>query len=151
MSQEISRVAVLGAGTMGLGIAHVSALAGYETRLFDPYEKALERAGKTIERNLAKGVERGKVDAEDAGATLARLSRHDRLEPALDGADLLIEAVPEDMELKVGLFQQADAAAPDHCLFASNTSGLSITEMAGASGPAPAASPGCTSSTRSTS
>jgi len=133
-SPEITTVAILGAGTMGAGIAHVAALGGYATRLYDAFPEALERAGATIERNLAKGVERGKVAAADAEAARGRLSAERELEPALAGADLAIEAVPEEMALKVELFGRADALAPAHCLFASNTSGLSITEMAAASG-----------------
>ncbi len=132
---EITTVAVLGAGTMGLGIAHVAAAGGYRTRLYDPFPEALARAGKTIERNLAKGVERGKVSrgsrrARPAGGspTAARSG------PAVAEAGLVIEAVPEQMALKVELFGEADRLAPAHCLFASNTSGLSITEMAAASG-----------------
>jgi 3-hydroxybutyryl-CoA dehydrogenase len=131
---EIAAVAVLGAGTMGAGIAHVAALGGYATRLWDPFPEALERAAATIARNLAKGVERGKVAAADAAAARARLACERELAPALDGADLVIEAVPEEMALKVDLFRRADALAPAGCLFASNTSGLSITEMAAASG-----------------
>lgn len=133
-SRAIDTVAVLGAGTMGLGIAHVAALGGCATRLYDAFPEALERARATIERNLAKGVERGKVDAADAEAALGRLTAERELEPALAGADLVIEAVPEEMALKVELFGRADALAPAHALFASNTSGLSITEMAAASG-----------------
>jgi len=131
---EVATVTVLGAGTMGAGIAHVAALGGYATRLFDAFPEALERAGATIERNLAKGVERGKVAAADAATARGRLSRERELEPALAGADLVIEAVPEEMALKVELFGRADELAPAHCLFASNTSALSITEMAAASG-----------------
>jgi len=133
-SPEIDTVAVLGAGTMGLGIAHVAAAGGYPTRLYDPYPEALERAQKTIERNLAKGVERGKLTEEEAHEARGRLTYGHELEPAVDDADLVIEAVPEEMALKVELFGRADALAPARCLFASNTSGLSITEMAAASG-----------------
>ena len=131
---EIATVAVLGAGTMGAGIAHVAALGGYATRLYDAFPEALARAAETIERNLAQGVERGKVAADDARAALERLACERALEPALAGADLAIEAVPEEMAQKVELFRRADELAPADCLFASNTSGLSITEMAAASG-----------------
>lgn len=131
---EITTVAVLGAGTMGLGIAHVAAAGGYRTRLYDPFPEALGRAEKTIERNLAKGVERGKVTAEQARETSGRLSYGSEIGPAVAEAGLVIEAVPEQMALKVELFGEADRLAPAHCLFASNTSGLSITEMAAASG-----------------
>lgn len=132
--RAIERIAVLGAGTMGLGIAHVAALSGYPTRLHDPYAEALERAVKTIGRNLAKGVERGKVVEDDAKAALDRLRPERELGAAVADADLVIEAVPERMELKVEVFGEADRAAPAECLFATNTSGLSVTEMAAASG-----------------
>lgn len=134
MSREISTVAVLGAGTMGLGIAHVAALAGYRTHLYDAVPEALEGAVKRIGNNLAKGVERGKVTSDDAAAALERLTPERQLEPAVAAAGLVIEAVPEDMAIKAELFQRVDAAAPGECLLASNTSGLSITEMAAASG-----------------
>lgn len=131
---EIATVAVVGAGTMGLGIAHVAALAGYATRLYDPFAEALESAIETIGRNLAKGVERGKVDAADAKAALDRLTPERELGAAVADADLVIEAVPEQMALKIEVFEKADAAAPPGALFATNTSGLSVTEMAAASG-----------------
>jgi 3-hydroxybutyryl-CoA dehydrogenase len=134
MSQEISSVAVLGAGTMGLGIAHVAALAGYRTHLYDTQPEALERAVRRIERNLAKGVELGKVAAADADAARGRLGATGDLAVAVQAAGLVVEAVPEDMRLKIELFERVDALAPAACLFASNTSGLSITEMAAASG-----------------
>jgi 3-hydroxybutyryl-CoA dehydrogenase len=131
---EIATVAVLGAGTMGLGIAHVAAAGGYRTRLYDPYPEALARAEKTIERNLAKGVERGKVTEAAAREARGRLSYGNEIGTAVGDAGLVIEAVPEQMALKVELFREVDRVAPAHCLFASNTSGLSITEMAAASG-----------------
>ena len=134
MPEQISTIAVLGAGAMGRGIAHVAALGGYSTRLYDPAQEALESAHTTIHRNLDKGVSRGKVEPEAAAAAKERLSLHDALAAAVDDADLVIEAAPERMELKVALFQEANAAAPEHALFASNTSALSVTEMGAASG-----------------
>ena len=131
---EIRTIAVLGAGTMGRGIAHVSALGGYRTELFDTSPEALDLARATIERHLAKGVDLGKVDASDARGALERLHLHDALEPAVAGADLVIEAAPESMELKLRIFEQVAAAAPPAAILTSNTSGLSITEMATASG-----------------
>ena len=131
---EISTVAVLGAGTMGRGIAHVAALAGYTTFLYDPFPEALKKAESTIHRNLAKGVELGKVAADLAERTRGLLSLQEDLAGAVREADLVIEAVPEDMALKVRTFQQVVAACPEHALLASNTSALSITEMAAATG-----------------
>ena len=134
MSHDIHTIAVLGAGTMGRGIAHVAALGGYETRVFDPLPEAREAAAAAVRRNLDKGVELGKVAPADAEAAVARLSWHGELAAAVDGADLVIEAVPEDMELKVETFREVVRHAPQHALLASNTSAMSITEMAAASG-----------------
>ncbi|MEA2693891.1 MAG: 3-hydroxybutyryl-CoA dehydrogenase [Acidobacteriota bacterium] len=133
-SETIRTVAVLGAGTMGRGIAHVAAAAGYVTRLHDPFPGALEKAQASIHKNLAKGVELGKVDPAVAERARAGLHLASDLGAAVADADLVIEAAPEDMTLKVETFRQVAAAAPEHALFASNTSALSITEMAAASG-----------------
>ncbi|MEM7480705.1 MAG: 3-hydroxyacyl-CoA dehydrogenase NAD-binding domain-containing protein [Acidobacteriota bacterium] len=133
-SESVQNIAVLGAGTMGLGVAHVSALGGYSTALYDPHREALERARQRIEKNFAKGVELGKVEAAAAEAALGRLATTSDLPAAVAETDLVIEAAPESMELKVELFTQCDEHAPAAATFASNTSGLSITEMAAASG-----------------
>ena len=130
----IETIAVLGGGTMGLGIAHVAALGGYRARLFDVDETALERALGRIRGNLDKGVERGKLTSEEAEAAKGRIELSTDFEQAVAGAGLVIEAVPESMELKIETFRRAAEAAPTDALFASNTSGLSITEMAAASG-----------------
>jgi len=134
MAPEISNVTVLGAGTMGRGIAHVAADAGYQTRLYDTQQAALEKAGATIRRNLAKGVELKKVDPAVAEAALANLRLLDNLSEAVEDTGLVIEAVPEDMALKIETFHAVAIHAPDDALFASNTSALSITEMAAGSG-----------------
>jgi len=137
MSQNpsaISTVAVLGAGTMGRGIAHVSALAGFATHLFDTSADALRKAESSIHRNLAKGVELGKVAADAAETARRGLHLDTDLATAVAQADLVIEAVPESMALKIDTFQQVSRNCPEHALFASNTSALSITEMAAASG-----------------
>lgn len=134
MGPEIQTIAVLGAGTMGRGIAHVSALAGYRTLLFDTDAGALSRAEASIHKNLRKGVELGKVTASAAEGARLSLKLVRELDEAVGGADLVIEAVPEDMRLKVEIFGRVAAAAPTHVLLASNTSALSITEMAAASG-----------------
>ncbi len=131
---KIETIAVLGAGTMGRGIAHVAALGGYQTRLFDIDEGVLDEAVTTVRRNLAKGVELGKVDAADAEAAGDRLATSSELASAVEEADLVIEAVPESMQLKVETFERVVEAAPERALLASNTSGLSITEMAAATG-----------------
>lgn len=134
MAPQISTITVLGAGTMGRGIAHVSALAGYETCLFDTSAEALRKAEATIHRNLDKGVELKKVDAGAAARAKELLALEDNLMEAVSRADLVIESVPEDIALKVETFRAVALHAPGHALFASNTSALSITEMAAASG-----------------
>lgn len=130
----ISQIAVLGAGTMGRGIAHVSALAGYTTNLYDVDAGQLGAAERSIHRNLDKGVELGKLEAEAATGAKERLALEDDLAAAVIDADLVIEAAPESMELKIELFQAVSRHCPDTTLFASNTSALSVTEIAGASG-----------------
>ncbi len=131
---EINTIAVLGAGTMGRGIAHVAATGGYSTRLFDTQSDALEAAVASIHRNLDKGVSLGKTEAEVAAAAKANLSVRTDLDAAVESAELVIEAIPESMELKIETFGRVAASAPAEALFASNTSALSITEMAGATG-----------------
>lgn len=131
---NIRNVAVLGAGTMGRGIAHVAALAGFETELFDVDGRALARAEEAIHRNLDKGVALGKVVAEDAAAAKDRLALDTDLAAAVEEADLVIEAAPESMALKIELFRKVADFAPPRALFGSNTSSLSVTEMAAASG-----------------
>ncbi len=131
---EISTLAVLGSGTMGRGIAHVAALAGYRTHLFDVSRKMLDQAESTIHKNLDKGVALGKVDPHAAAQARTGLTVHTELGEAVANADLVIEAIPEEMVLKVETFAAVAALSPAHTLFASNTSALSITEMAAASG-----------------
>ena len=133
MSKTVETLAVLGSGTMGRGIAHVAAVAGYETTLFDVSRDALATARSQVWRNLDKGVDLGKISAEDSQAARSRSRFLDSLEAAVSAADLIIEAVPEDVELKVRVFSDVARHAPAKAIFASNTSGLSITEMAGAS------------------
>ncbi|HEV8630470.1 MAG TPA: 3-hydroxyacyl-CoA dehydrogenase NAD-binding domain-containing protein [Thermoanaerobaculia bacterium] len=129
--KTIATVAVLGAGTMGRGIAHVAAQGGYATHLFDVSATALDKARQAIERNLEKGVKLGKVEQAAAAATLGRLQLHAEIAPAVAAADLVVEAVPERLELKVETFDVVARSCPPDALFASNTSGLSITEIAG--------------------
>ena len=123
---------MLGAGTMGHGIAHAAAAAGFETRLFDVAEAQLARARDQIENVFRKSVELGKATAADADAGLARLSTTRDIVGALDDADLVIEAAPERLDLKLMLMADIDAHAPAAAIVATNTSALSITEMAGA-------------------
>jgi|HubBroStandDraft_3_1064219.scaffolds.fasta_scaffold01724_6 3-hydroxybutyryl-CoA dehydrogenase len=132
--QPLQTLAVLGAGTMGRGIAHVAALAGFTTHLYDTDGAALAKAEASIHKALAKGVELGKVSAEQAAAARRNLAVSTDLGAAVTAADLVIEAVPEDIALKVEIFREVVRRAPAHVLLASNTSALSITEMAAATG-----------------
>jgi 3-hydroxybutyryl-CoA dehydrogenase len=128
----VGEVAVLGAGTMGAGIAYVAALAGCRVALFDVDEGQRQRGLQRIQAMLDKGVERGKVDAESRRVTLERLRAVSSLADAATGADLLIEAVPEHLELKTRVFAQLGDLAPAHAVLASNTSSLSISRIAAA-------------------
>jgi 3-hydroxybutyryl-CoA dehydrogenase len=128
--QTITRIAVLGAGTMGNGIAQVCAMAGYAVALHDPQPGAVDRALGTIRGNLDKGVERGKVTADARESALANLRAVDGVSAAAAGADLVIEAVPERMELKTAIFGELDSAAPEHAILATNTSSLSVGRIA---------------------
>ena len=128
----IHSIAVLGAGIMGRGIAHASALGGYPTLLQDTSQQALDQAVSEITALLEKGVAIGKVAEDAAVAARKRLSTARSLEEAAREADLVIEAVPERIEVKVELFARLDRAAKPATILASNTSSLSITEMAAA-------------------
>lgn len=132
--QTIHRVAVLGAGTMGNGIAQVCAMAGYDVALHDPQPGAVERALGTIRGNLEKGVERGKVSLELRDLALRSLRAATSLEDAAATADLVIEAAPESMELKMAIFAALDREAPPHALLGTNTSSLSVGRIAEATG-----------------
>ena len=123
-------LAVLGAGTMGHGIAQVAAMSGYETRLFDIMPEALEVARGQIEANLGKGIERGKVTPEERDRALEMLSYTRYLGDAADGVGIAIEAVPETMELKQKVLTTCAEAAKSDAVLASNTSSLSITAIA---------------------
>ncbi len=129
---NVKTIAVIGAGIMGRGIAHVAALGGFDPILNDVSADLLESARSRIGRDMQKGVDRGKLTAEAMGAGLDRLRTSTDLAESAAEADLVIEAVPEKIDLKMDLFGRLDKAAPDHAVLATNTSGLSITEMAAA-------------------
>ena len=131
----IRRIAVLGAGTMGHGIAHASVAAGYDTRLFDVADTALDKARAAIEEVIEKGVALGKLSSGDAGAIIGRLTTTSSLGHALDGMEFIIEAAPERIDLKLALMADIDRLAPKTAIIATNTSALSITELAGAVNP----------------
>jgi 3-hydroxybutyryl-CoA dehydrogenase len=128
---EIKTIAVIGAGIMGRGIAHVAALGGYRTILEDLVPAALRKAESEIRTNLDKAVELKKVSPNDANAAVARLEYADSVDEAARQADLVIEAVPEEMESKIEIFTLLDKICRPGTIFASNTSSLSVTEIAG--------------------
>jgi len=127
---QVDTIAVIGAGTMGRGIAHVAALGGYRTILEDLLPNALRKAEGEIRANLDKAVELGKVSATDANAAFTRLEYAGSVEEAAREADLVIEAVPEEMESKIEIFTLLDKICRPGTILASNTSSLSITEIA---------------------
>lgn len=126
----VSTIAVLGAGTMGRGIAHAALTGGFETRLYDTSPAQLETARQTIEQLIARGVERGRTPPPEADAMRQRLRLVASVAAAVEGAELVIEAVPEQIDLKLALFQEVERTAPRTAVLASNTSALSLTEMA---------------------
>jgi 3-hydroxybutyryl-CoA dehydrogenase len=130
---DVRTVTVLGAGTMGHGIAHAAAVCGYETRLYDVSDTQLGKARGQIEAVLRKTVELGKASAADVDAALGRLACTSDIAAALAGTDFVIEAAPERIDLKMQLISEIDRHAPTSAIVATNTSALSITEMAGAS------------------
>jgi 3-hydroxybutyryl-CoA dehydrogenase len=127
---EVKTIAVIGAGTMGRGIAHAAALGGYRTILEDVLPNALRKAEGEIRSNLDKAVELGKVSAPDASSALTRLEYAGSVEDAAREADLVIEAVPEEMESKIEIFTMLDKICRPGTILASNTSSLSVTEIA---------------------
>jgi 3-hydroxybutyryl-CoA dehydrogenase len=128
----VRAVAVIGAGIMGQGIAQVSAMGGFATVLNDVTEELLAAAHGKIRSQLEKGIEIGKVTRDAMEQTLSCLQLQTSLERAVEKADLVIEAIPEKIELKLDLFSRLDRICNKLVIFASNTSALSITEMAAA-------------------
>jgi 3-hydroxybutyryl-CoA dehydrogenase len=125
----IKTIAVIGAGTMGRGIAYASALGGYTTVLEDVSDSMLSKATTWIRESLDEGVRRGKVEPEARAAALAHLSSSQVVDEAIRDAELIIEAVPEELEMKLELFTIFDKFAKPNAIFASNTSSLSISDF----------------------
>lgn len=134
MFSRIKKITVLGSGVMGHGIAQVSAMAGYDVRLRDIERSFLDKAMEKIKWSLNKLVEKQKLSQPDADRIFSRITPVVDLGEALKGADLLIEAVPEDMNLKKKVYAEVDSFADKDTLYASNTSTLPITEMAALTG-----------------
>lgn len=128
----IERIAVIGAGTMGSGIAQIAAQAGIEVSLSDISGSLLSRAMARIEGNLEKGIARGKVSPELRESTLGRLNLVESVSEAVSQAHLVIEAITEDLKAKHQLFKTIELSAPATAVMASNTSSLSISEIASA-------------------
>ena len=127
---DVRRVVVVGAGTMGAGIAQVSATSGYPTQMVDVAEAGLAKALAGIDKRLGRQVEKGRMEAAEKEATLGRLHHATDVAGAVADADLVVEAVPEKAELKYDLFRTLNDAAPEHAILASNTSSIPITELA---------------------
>jgi 3-hydroxybutyryl-CoA dehydrogenase len=126
---EIRKVAVVGAGTMGNGIVHVFAQRGYDVTMIDVCAEALEAALKTIGGNFDRQIKKGNASDDDKSAALGRIRTATDLSAAAD-ADLVVEAATENPSLKFSIFEQLDATAPAHAILATNTSSISITEIA---------------------
>ena len=127
---DVRTVAVIGAGTMGAGIAQVCAQTGWQTRLYDAFPEGLEKGMNTIDTFWEKGIARGKTTGEQKAKWLTNISQSTDLKESVDGVDLVIEAVPENMELKQQIFGQLEEMAPPNALLATNTSGLPISVIA---------------------
>lgn len=126
----MKNITVIGAGTMGNGIAHVFAQSGFNVELFDISAGALDRAVATISKNMDRQIAKEKMTEGDKQASLNRLKTGTDLEKSVKNADLVVEAATENMEIKFKLFQDLDKFAPDHCILSSNTSSISITKIA---------------------
>ena len=128
----MSKLLIVGAGTMGHGIAQVAAMAGFDTTLTDTFADALPVAVERIRQNLAGGVARGKLTSDDAAAAMTRLHIDPDMESSVGGADLVIEAIVEDLDVKRALFAELDALAGPDAVLATNTSSLSLSAIADA-------------------
>jgi len=126
----MKKIAVIGAGTMGNGIAHVFAMNGYQVNLIDISEKALEKALATIDKNLNRMVEKEKISTEQKETSLKSITTFTDLAKGVSSADLVVEAATENIDLKLKIFKQIDEAAPADCILATNTSSISITKIA---------------------
>jgi 3-hydroxybutyryl-CoA dehydrogenase len=127
----MKNIVVIGGGTMGNGIAHTAAASGFDVTLVDVNEAILQRAVSTITANLQRGVDKGKMTAEERDAVVGRIRTNTDL-PSIADADIVIEAIIEKLEAKTDLFAKLDAITKPECILASNTSSISITKIAAA-------------------
>jgi 3-hydroxybutyryl-CoA dehydrogenase len=126
----MKNIVVIGAGTMGNGIAHTFAQTGFKVNLVDVSIEALEKGLKTITANLDRILAKGNLTEEQKSSTLANISTFTKLEDAATNADLIVEAATENLDLKLKIFRQMDELAPENCILATNTSSISITKIA---------------------
>jgi 3-hydroxybutyryl-CoA dehydrogenase len=126
----MDNISVIGAGTMGNGIAHVFAQNGYRVNLIDLNQKQLDRALQTISKNLDRQVAKGSISGQEKSSTLANIFLHQSVPEGVLSADLVIEAATENTDLKCRIFGELDVVAPANCILATNTSSISITKIA---------------------
>ena len=126
----MKNIAVIGAGTMGNGIAHVFAQSGYQVTLIDLSKEALEKALRTITKNLDRQLAKDKISAEDKAQTLDRISVNTNMDSGVQGAELIVEAATENTDLKLKIFKQLDELADENTILATNSSSISITQIA---------------------
>lgn len=126
----MKNISVIGAGTMGNGIAHVFAQSGYSVSLIDVSADALSRALATISKNLDRQVAKGSLSEEDKNKAIQNITTYTVLKEGVKNADLIVEAATENVDLKLKIFKDMDENAPAHCILATNTSSISITKMA---------------------
>ncbi len=132
--REIKKILVLGLGTMGNGIAHVAAQGGYQVVAYDVKQEFIERGLNTIRANLSRGLKKGKITEKEIEEIMSRISGTTNLEEAAKDADFVIEAVYENLQVKIDLFDKLNKMLPEDVIFASNTSSISISLLAGSSG-----------------
>ena len=126
----MKNIAVIGAGAMGNGIAHTFAQSGYKVQLVDVNQEALNKALQTISKNLDRLVDKGKIEDSTKAETLSNISTFTNLSEGVEYASLVIEAATENINLKLKIFQQLDTACPEDTILATNTSSISITQIA---------------------
>ena len=126
----MKNIAVIGAGAMGNGIAHTFAQSGYKVQLVDVNQEALNKALQTISKNLDRLVAKGKIEDSTKAETLSNISTFTNLSEGVEYASLVIEAATENIDLKLKIFQQLDTACPEDTILATNTSSISITQIA---------------------
>lgn len=126
----MKNIVIIGAGTMGNGIAHTFAQTGFKVNLVDVSQAALDKGLQTITKNLDRMISKGNSTEKEKAATLGNISTFTKLEECAKNADLIVEAATENLELKLKIFKQMDELAPEHCILSTNTSSISITKIA---------------------